>query len=298
MRRVPGLVPVLIGLLLVIWGTGWGCSARRSDNASFDSERALQWVVQQCDLGPRPVGSSANRQLGQIIQTVLQENGWQVEVQTFSHRGMPIQNIVGKKGGAGDPIILGAHFDTRPRADRDPDNPTAPIPGANDGASGTAVLLELARVLHPQGHPIWLAFFDAEDMGEINGWDWSVGARYFASHLDVEPKAVVVIDMIGDADQQIFLEQHSTPALCQTIWNIAAQLGYGDAFIPRTRWTIIDDHVPFLERGWPACLLIDFDYPYWHTHADTPDKVSTVSLQRVGTVLETWLEEPSSRSSP
>lgn len=297
MRKAALLTAIALVLLaaVLIWA-GWGKGRHStSSNAAFDGRRAYAWVTAQCDLGPRPTGSEAHRKLKQLIRTALREDGWQVETQTFSHQGLEVENITGKAGGAGRPIIIGAHYDTRPQADRDPDNPTAPIPGANDGASGTAVLLELARALQPVKQPVWLVFFDAEDRGEIAGWDWSVGARYYAQHLDAEPQAVVVVDMIGDADLQIYLETNSTPALCQEIWSTAAELGYTDTFIPHTRWSIIDDHLPFRERGWPACLLIDFDYPYWHTQADTPDKVSPESLQRVGAVLEKWVEK---RSGP
>lgn len=280
-----------LALMLALLWVGWRWVQSHPRTVTFDGRRAYQWVSAQCDLGPRPTGSGAHQRLKQLIQTALQENDWRVELQSFSHLGMKVENIIGKAGGDGRPIILGAHYDTRPQADRDPKDPSKPIAGANDGASGTAVLLELARVLPQQGQPVWLVFFDAEDRGEIGGWDWSVGARYFAQHLDTEPSAVVIIDMIGDADQQIYLEENSTPALCREIWNIAAQLGYSDTFIPHTRWRIIDDHLPFLEQGWPACLLIDFDYPYWHTQADTPDKVSPQSLQHVGAVLERWIEQ-------
>jgi len=292
MRKSALLVTVIvIALALILIWAGWGRTKISHTPTAFDGRRAYDWVTAQCDLGPRPTGSDAHQKLKQLIRTALQENGWQVTSQTFQHQETTVENIIGKAGGAGRPIILAAHYDTRPKADRDPDNPTAPIPGANDGASGTAVLLELARALRPVRRPIWLVFFDAEDRGEIAGWDWSVGARYFAQQLDIAPQAVVVVDMIGDADLQIYLEENSTPALCQEIWTVAAELGYTDVFIQRTRWRIIDDHLPFIERGWPACLLIDFDYPYWHTHQDTPDKVSPESLQRVGAVLERWVEK-------
>jgi Zn-dependent M28 family amino/carboxypeptidase len=168
-----------------------------------------------------------------------------------------------------------------------------PVPGANDGASGVAVLLELARTLNVEkaAHEVWLVFFDAEDQGDINGWPFSVGAAHMAEHLSIEPEAVVVVDMIGDAEQEIFYEHYSDAQLQETLWTIAAELGYDEYFIPRHRWAIIDDHYPFRQQGLVAVDIIDFDYPYWHTTEDTPDKVSADSLQRVGRVVETWLEE-------
>ncbi|HNT06377.1 MAG TPA: M28 family peptidase, partial [Anaerolineae bacterium] len=186
-----------------------------------------------------------------------------------------------------------AHYDTRPIADRDPTDPTQPVPGANDGASGVAVLLELARVLDQSkvNKQVWLAFFDAEDCGNINGWPFSVGAAHMAEHLSVQPKAVVVVDMVGDEDQRFMWETASNDALNRSLWAVAADLGYQHQFIPRLGYSIIDDHVPFLQRGFAAIDIIDFDYPYWHTTQDTPDKVSPESLQRIGRVLQKWLEQ-------
>jgi Zn-dependent M28 family amino/carboxypeptidase len=192
--------------------------------------------------------------------------------------------------------LLGAHFDTRPAADRDPTpyHRAKWIAGANDGASGVAVLLELARVLNPNYLPynVQLAFFDAEDRGQLAGWPFSVGARYAARRLTVPPAAVVIVDMVGDANQTLYLERTSTPALAAEIWAVANSLGYRAHFIPQPKYAIIDDHLPFAERGLPAANLIDFDYPAWHTTADTVDKVSAASLERVGRTLEAWLQQP------
>ncbi|RLC98168.1 MAG: hypothetical protein DRI77_05660 [Chloroflexi bacterium] len=136
-----------------------------------------------------------------------------------------------------------------------------------------------------------MAFFDAEDNGQLDGWDWCVGSDYMAKHLEVQPAAVVVVDMIGDADQQLYLERNSDPTLQKQLWQIAATLGYTETFISAYRWAILDDHFPFTQQGIPAVDIIDFDYPYWHTTQDTADKVSPDSLERVGRVLEVWLEE-------
>ena len=112
-----------------------------------------------------------------------------------------------------------------------------------------------------------------------------------ASLGDVVPTAVVVVDMIGDADQQLYYEGNSHPFLRQTLWQIAADLGYSDSFIPEVRHTMIDDHLPFAQRNIRAVDIIDFDYPYWHTTEDTADKASPDSLLRVGHTLEVWIEE-------
>jgi Zn-dependent M28 family amino/carboxypeptidase len=164
------------------------------------------------------------------------------------------------------------------------------MPGANDGASGVAVLLEMARVLPPETEDIWLVFFDAEDSGGIENWDWLLGSRAFAASLQTNPDAVIILDMIGDADLNIYQERNSDTALTESIWKTAAKLGYDDVFIPQSKYRMLDDHTPFLEKGIPAVDIIDFDYPYWHTTADTPDKVSAQSLEIVGTTMLAWLE--------
>jgi len=243
-------------------------------------------------LGPRPTGSDAWRATGDYILAQLQKSGWAAEEQKFEYRATPIRNIIGRKG-SGPVVILGAHYDTRRRADRDKTNPAAPVPGANDGASGVAVLLELARVLDAQKlhHQVWLAFFDAEDNGNLDGWEWAAGSRYMAQNLQVQPVVVIVVDMIGDADQQIYFEQNSNRQWSQRIWDVAAKLGYGKYMIPQPRHSILDDHTAFAQRGIPAVDMIDFDYPHWHTTADTADKLSPESLERVGRTLQVFLEQ-------
>jgi len=190
-------------------------------------------------------------------------------------------------------MILGAHYDTRRRADQDKINPAAPVPGANDGASGVAVLLELAHSLDAGKlkNQVWLAFFDAEDNGDLDGWEWTVGSRYMAQRLAVKPEVVIVVDMVGDADQQIYYDRYSNTLWNKRIWETAAQLGYDQYLIPRIKWAMYDDHTPFAQQGISAVDIIDFDYPYWHTLADTSDKLSPDSLERVGRTLQVLLEQ-------
>lgn len=260
----------------------------------FDGQRAYQDVVAQCDLGPRHAGSEGNARCAAYIMDQLKAAGWAVGTQEFVYQGIQCRNIIGKAGiiakaGAGDRLLLvGAHFDTRLYADNDPDpaNREKPVPGANDGASGVAVLLELARTLGPPSYQVWLAFFDAEDNGRIDGWPFCVGSSYMADHLDARPDAVVVVDMIGDADQQIYYERTSNQQLNGVLWDVAARLGYDQWFVPQLHHSVWDDHTAFLKKGITAVDLIDFDYPYWHTVQDTPDKVSPASLERVGRVLQ------------
>lgn len=268
------------------------CTAS-SQGILFDGQRALRYVEAQVEFGPRTPGSEASKKTAGWIIEQLEAKGWEVETQYFNHLGTPLMNIIGKLNEVSEskPILLGAHYDTRPYADRDPINPEAPVPGANDGASGVAILLELAHVLDSDRlrQPIWLVFFDAEDSGNIGGWDWIVGSSYFAENLTQEIEAVVIVDMVGDRDLQLYVEENSDPGLVQDIWNAAEQSGC-PAFINTPKYSIIDDHLPFLRKGIPAVDIIDFDYPYWHTLGDTVDKVSADSLEQVGRVLEYWLE--------
>lgn len=259
----------------------------------FNGERALQDVKTQVKFGARIPGSPPHQQTIAWIQQELKKNGWNPEIQSGSLLGHPIQNIIVKRGSAAPWIILGAHFDTRMKADQDPDanNRAQPVPGANDGASGVAVLLELARVLPPDlKSQVWLVFFDAEDQGDFPGWDWILGSRWFAGQLTAKPDAVVVIDMIGDADLNIYKERSSSQPLVQSIWAAAESAGYQKQFIPQLKYNMEDDHTPFLQKGLNAADIIDFDYPYWHTTQDTPDKVSAQSLKAVGETLIQWIK--------
>ncbi len=259
----------------------------------FVGGEAFAHLEAQVAFGARPTGSEASRQTADYIVTHLTKLGWQVETQEFTYRGVAARNIIARAGD-GPVAIIGAHYDTRRLADNDP-NPglrQEPVLGANDGASGVAVLLELARVLDQKRlqHEVWLAFFDAEDNGRLDGWEFTAGSTQMASTLAERPELVVVVDMIGDAYQQIYREQTSTTELTDRIWKIAADLGYEEYFIPKEKYSMLDDHTPFLRLGIPAVDLIDFDYPYWHTTQDTPDKTSPSSLERVGRVLEILLE--------
>jgi glutaminyl-peptide cyclotransferase len=256
----------------------------------FDGEAAYKHVVAQCDFGFRPSGSEALRATGDYIIAELERLGWAVETQEFTYRDTPVRNIIGRLG-TGPVVIVGAHYDTRRSADME--DASEPVMGANDGASGAAVLLELARTLDRDKlrNEVWLAFFDAEDNGRLDGWEWCIGSGYMAQNLTVIPEAVVVVDMVGDIHQELYLEHNSDPTLQVQLWDVAATLGYADAFVAEYKYSIFDDHVPFARRDIPAVDIIDFDYPYWHTTRDTPDKVSPASLERVGRVVETWLEE-------
>lgn len=282
----------------------------------FDGNHAYQeYLLGQMKIGAlRATGTLGGRATGDFI--IAQLNALHVPsvTQEFSYRGVPIRNVIAKLAvGRGPLIIVGAHYDTRVQATVDKVHPEAPMPGADDGASGVAVLLELARTLDSSQlhNEVWLAFFDAEDNGDLNScdllkaadpnkaagcdvmpWPYSVGASYVSQHLDTKPTEVIVLDMIGDSDQNIYYEMNSDRDLQAQIWAVAAKLGYSKQFIPKFNWEMTDDHTPFLQQGLRAVDIIDFDYPYWHTTQDTADKTNGASLERVGRVMQAWLAQP------
>jgi glutaminyl-peptide cyclotransferase len=268
----------------------WLAFTHFSTPASFDGGRALTDIVKQVSFGPRVPGSQAHEQVIKYIQQELSKAGWTSEVQNTSWKSFSVQNIVSNRTTELPAIIIGAHYDSRIFADQDPGaGRNGPVPGANDGASGVAILLELARTLPANSIPVQLVFFDAEDSGGLEGRDWIMGSRAFVANLKSYPKAAIIVDMVGDADLNIYVERNSNPTLVNQIWTQAANLGYGKQFIYTAKYSMEDDHTPFLDAGIPAVDIIDFDYPYWHTAADTIDKISANSLQAVGRVLENWL---------
>ena len=297
-RKSVALYLSIIGLLLAV-AIGWYAfsflSQPPAEAVSFDGQRAYADVQTQVGFGSRVPGSEGHAQFQKWLQNELEAAGWQVEMQTSEALGHPIENLVARRGADPPQIVLGAHYDTRMFADNDPDaaQHTKFVPGANDGASGVAILLELARSLPAETVPVWLVFFDAEDNGRIEGWDWILGSREFVKNNPVRPRAAIIVDMIGDADLNIYKERNSDPALTDEIWAVAQGLGYESKFIPEYRHSMLDDHTPFLEAGIPAVDIIDFDYPYWHTIQDTPDKVSAESLKIVGETLRVWIMQQS-----
>jgi putative aminopeptidase FrvX len=264
----------------------------------FDGARAFDLLKKQCDFGPRPVGTVAHEKTRDYLVHQMQGATDKVVLQDFDYSKLGkkyrLTNILGIINPAGtQKIMLSAHWDTRPTADQDKilNNRNKPILGANDGASGVAVLLELARVLKAKKPTacIYLMLFDGEDVGpDIK--NMLLGARYFARHMDAyKPEAMILIDMIGDSDLQIYQEANSVNSdrkLVETVWSTAASLGYDKQFPSEIKYNIEDDHLPMQEAGVPSIDLIDFDYPAWHTLNDTVDKCSAESLEAVGRTLQ------------
>ena len=262
--------------------------------------KLMPLVEEQIALGSRTPGSDAHARF--ISQTVdsLQTGGWTVRCEAEKYQGKTIRNIVADRGPetADSWIVIGAHYDSRITADQEKsaDDRMKAVPAANDGASGAAVLLGLAKTLPESSEKrITLAFFDAEDQGHVMGWpDWCLGSRLLAAQygtLERKPDAVIVIDMIGDADLNVYREKNSDAELTDALFSLANRLGLSKQFINEEKYAMYDDHIPFIEQGIPAADLIDFDYPWWHTLNDTADKLSEGSLQTVYRLLYAYLTE-------
>lgn len=266
----------------------------------FQSIRAFDYLKNQCAFGPRNPGSEGHKNCLQYLSDKLKVFADTVIVQPFlfsdpkSKKILTLHNIIGRFGNQKERILLCAHWDTRPWADldSDPKNHQKPILGANDGASGVAVLLEIANLLNESPPPVGvdIVFFDGEDSG-INGQDntWCQGSRYYAQNLgnDLFPSYAILLDFVGDRDLHFPVEGYSrkfVPDLVQAIWERASNLGLS-AFDPSLGYYIIDDHLELLKVGIQAVNIIDFEYPYYHTMKDTEDKCSPESLGVVGTLL-------------
>lgn len=257
--------------------------------------------MRQCEFGPRVPGSEAHGQCLNFLIQELQEFGARVTPQLFSKRlpgnetSIKLTNIIASfRLQKSERILLCAHWDTRPWADQDPDpdNHSEPIIGANDGASGVAVLLEVARniQLHEPHYGVDIILFDGEDSGlPGNDNSYALGSQFFAENKDYRyrPKFGILLDMVGDQDLQIYQERNSlnyAPDVVEFAWERARQLDL-PSFVSSPRYQVTDDHLPLLNAGIPCIEIIDFDYQYWHTLDDQPNKCSAESLAQVGELI-------------
>ena len=286
------VIGVLLGAMLLWYGRAFYLDRQKS-NDKFDGQRAYADVQTQVAFGPRIPGTEAHAKILAWMQMELESAGWQVEVQNTTSMGHPIQNLIASRGNLPPQYIVGAHYDTRIYADHDldPTKQKQPTPGANNGASGVAVLLELARTLPSSAPPVWLVFFDAEDNGNIPGWDWLLGSKAFVATMTVHPKAMLLVDMVGGTNPTFYMDGSSDLALRTSIWATADKLGYMNMFIPSVKYDIMDDHTPFIKAGIPAVDIIDIDDKHWLTTEDIPANVSALSLQAVGDTLWHWLTQ-------
>ena len=273
---------------------------RKMDVPEFDGQKAFSYLQTQTDFGPRNPKSNGHQKCLDYLAGELSRYAENVSRQNFTHRGyggenLNLTNIFGAfNAQATDRILLLAHWDTRPRADedKDPSKKILPIIGANDGASGVAVLLEIVRLLKQVPPPIGvdILFVDGEDYGKTGDLDsYFLGSRYFmkVKNENYRPRFAVLLDMVGYKDLQIPMEQNSmtfAPQAVELIWSTAENLGITQ-FVNVPGEEISDDHVPLNSGGIPTVDIIDFQYPFWHTTQDTPDKCSAESLEAIGKVL-------------
>lgn len=283
---------------------GYGLLAPSYALEPFSGERAKFYVDQQVAFGSRATGTEGSERTGDWLIEEFRQFGWDVLIQPFTTPNQTsARNIIAMRGegpSAGPVIILSTHYDTRLVADEDPDEEKRiePAPGANAGASGPAVLLELARTLDDDlaGHTVCLVLFDAEDNGGLDGWDYALGSAHFAQRLNEDvprcasPRAVVYLDMVGGARGRLSVISPETPALEEALQETAERIGYTGTLVgPRLR-----DDTDALTRlaaiGAPTVLIIEPDYEHRHTLADTAGMVAATTLQRTGDILKAWLE--------
>ncbi|GMV08222.1 MAG: glutamine cyclotransferase [Gemmatimonadota bacterium] len=293
-------------LLLLLSAAGAACDAGGpglADHPPLDGEAALALVETQVAFGPRVPGTPGHAaQLAWMIAH-LDSLAPDVAADTFSHvtragDTLTLTNVLARfRPELTRRIVLLAHWDTRPTSDEaaDPTLRDTPIPGANDGASGTAVLLELARVFAAQPPPLGvdLLFVDGEDYGpEID--DMLLGAKRYASTLPDQGRPIygVLLDMVGDRDPLFPMEGYSAqaaPIVVRKVWDAARRLGYEATFPETASGPVGDDHVPLIQAGLPTVVVIDLQYgpgnAWWHTAQDTPDKLSAETLRMVGEVM-------------
>jgi Zn-dependent M28 family amino/carboxypeptidase len=261
-----------------------------------------------CALGPRVPGTKSHAAALAFLVKHARAHADRVELEEFRAAqppyppGVTLTNVVARFGPGRTPrILLGAHWDSRPRADADPDSSRRrqPVLGANDAASACAVLLHLAERFHAQPPAVGvdLVWFDGEDGGLPGTTDtYCLGSREHVRRLaEPRPAYAIVVDMVGDRNLVLPMESYSlahAPEVVHAVWGRAEELGFGAIFVAEPQPAVFDDHVPFLESGIPAIDMIDFDYPYWHTVEDTPDKCSPQSLAVVGEVLASLAYSP------
>lgn len=289
-------------------------------NDGFDGRRAYGYLREICSYGNRMSGSEGMKRQQELLEKHFRELGFPVEFQRFSAKHpltgqpVPMANIIVRFfPERPERILMAAHYDTRPLPDEERDERRrreGVFLGANDGASGVAVLMELANHIQslPDRYGLDFVLFDAEELVYGRQGTYFLGSEFFARDYakgdrKYEYIAGVLLDMVGDAKLSIFQEQNSvawkeTRPIVQDIWNTAARLGVTE-FIPRVGYLVNDDHLPLYRiAGIPTIDVIDFHYPepsqtpggiYWHTTNDSPGRCSAESLGKVGLVMLEWL---------
>jgi Zn-dependent M28 family amino/carboxypeptidase len=266
----------------------------------FDSARAFEYASAQVAFGPRVPNTEGHRREAAWLDSLLRARADTLIVQQWTHvtrkgDSLALTNFIARfRPAATERVLFLAHWDTRPYSD----GPNAkqrnvPVPGANDGASGVAVLLGVADALKrtPPGIGVDLLFVDGEDYGDFGSEpdDVLIGSRYYGAHQapGARPSYAVLFDMVGDRDLKIAPEGNSViaaPEIMTMIWKTAKLVGHENVFVDGQGTPLTDDHVELQKAGIRAVDVVDFDYPYWHTGEDTIDKISAASLGVVGDV--------------
>ena len=284
-----------------------GC---QSNVPRFDEDHAFSYLVAQCDFGPRNPGSDGYYACLDYLITELDQSANEIILQDFSYqerrynKQYNLENIIARFNPDSEfQTVISAHWDTRPWADQEDlrQDRNQPIIGANDGASGVAILLELAKIMGENPPPIGvnLVFFDGEDLG-VPGENetYCQGSRFFATNLPIpRPDEAINLDMVGDKQLVLPIERYSLeyhPKLVRHLWDRAKDMGL-DAFIGRVDYAIYDDHIRLNEiAGIPSIDIIDFKYPnsytnFWHTLNDIPENCSEESLGQVGALMVDYI---------
>lgn len=275
---------------------------------TFDGEQAYVYLKEICEIGPRKSGSEGMKKQQEYITKYFEGMGLKVKRQEFQERDplsgekVDLANLIielnpDKK----DRVLLCCHYDTRPFPDQDLNNPHGTFIGANDGASGVALFMQMAKELKDVDTPfgVDLILFDGEELVYNPNDRYFLGSEYFASVYAKDPPEHkyhwgILVDMIGDADLQIYQERNSlsfpkTDRLVRSVWKTARDIRVFE-FINRPFYEIRDDHLALNNTAKiPTCDLIDFDYDYWHKEGDIPARCSAESLSKVGRVLKEWL---------
>ena len=290
-----------------------GCDRTPEPTRRFDGDAALAYARQQVEFGPRVPGTDGHARMSAWLDSLLRTRADSVVVQRWTHvtRGgdtLPLVNLFASfNPAATQRILFLAHWDTRPRSDGPaaaPADSAKPVLGANDGASGVAVLLGVADALDsvPPAVGVDLLFVDGEDYGDFFAEgrpDVLIGSRYYAQNqLAPAPLYAVLFDMVGDRDLRISREGNSVigaPEVVDLVWRIAEEAGYSNVFVPFEGTTATDDHLELQRVGIRAIDLIDFSYGpgngWWHSPEDTMDKISAQSLGIVGDVALRLVQE-------
>jgi hypothetical protein len=299
-----------VAFLLAICESAVAAEEARPTNP-LNGQRAYGYLEQICALGPRISGSEGMRRQQELVRAHFEKLGGKVSFQRFEAANplggakVPMANLICQwHPERKERILLGAHYDTRPLPDQDPDpvqRRQGVFLGANDGASGVAVLMELAHLMPKLEGDMGVDFvlFDGEELVYADRDPYFWGSEFFGKQYAAKPPEYkyrwgVVLDMVGDTNLTIYEEKHSTTwrdtrPLVREIWGTAQKLGVKE-FIPLVGYEVLDDHLALRNIAKiPTCDIIDFDYPYWHTTEDVPRRCSGQSLAKVGWVVYEWL---------